>query len=311
MGYEKAAKVILGQCLDVKRNERVLVIADKNTKDIGQEIFDEAKKIAKAEFVLIPVGEHNGEEPPKEIARRILDFDVIIAPTTKSLSHTNAMKAARDKGSRVATLPGITSRIMQESVVADYEKIAAFSEKLKAAVEGKKHVQITTPAGTDLRFSIQGRTWLLDTGIIREPGKGGNIPAGEVFIAPLEKTASGVIVIDNFVHEKEVYAGRRTKIFVKKGKAEGISDEKCRLAAYFRDIKNARNIAEFGIGTNEKARIIGNILQDEKVLGTCHLAFGNSSAIGGKVYSELHIDTVLQKPTIVVDGKMIMRRGSL
>lgn len=309
MSYEKAAKVILGQCLNVQKNEKVLIISDKNTQDIGQEIFEEARKIADAEFVLIPVGHHSGEEPPKDVAKKILDFDVVIAPTTKSLSHTNAMKAARNKGSRVATLPGVTPRIMKESVIVDYEKIAKLSEKLKTAVVGKKLVHVTTSMGTDFRFSVEGRNWLLDTGIIQEKGQGGNIPAGEVFIAPLEETAVGVIVVDEFVHEKEVYARKGTKIFIEHGEAVRISDEKCRLAAYFKKIKNARNVAEFGIGTNEKAKIIGNILQDEKVLGTCHIAFGNSSAIGGRVYSELHLDTVLQKPTIVIDNKVIMKNG--
>jgi len=73
--------------------------------------------------------------------------------------------------------------------------------------------------------------------------------------------------------------------------------------------KNARNVAEFGIGTNDKAKIIGNILQDEKVMGTCHIAFGNNSAMGGKVYSEVHVDTILERPTIIIDGKILMKDG--
>jgi len=309
MGYEKAAKVILGQCLNVQKNEKVLIIADENTKDIGQGIFNEARKISHAELVLIPVGKHNGEEPPKSIAERILGYEVIIAPTTRSLTHTNAMKEAKKKGVRVATLPGITKRIMDESVIADYGKISKFTNQLKFVVDGKREVRITTPAGTDLMFSLEGRTWRLDTGIIHEKGKGGNIPAGEAFIAPLENTASGVIVIDTFAKEKEVYAKKGTKIFIENGEAVKISDEKCKIAGYFKTIQNARNIAEFGIGTNDQARIIGNTLQDEKVLGTCHIAFGNSSSIGGKVYSELHLDAVLQKPTIIIDNKVIMKNG--
>ena len=285
MSYEKAAKIILEQCLKVKKDERVLVIADKNTKKIGQGIFEEAKNIAKAEFVLIPVGKQNGEEPPADVARKILEFDVIIAPTTKSLTHTNAIKIAKERGARIATLPGITDRIMKESVVADYNKIAEFSKKIEMFLIEKKEVHVTTGRGTDFRFSVDGRKWLLDVGLIHKSGQCGNIPAGEVFIAPLEGTANGVIVIDEFVHEKEVYAKKGVKIFIEKGEAVKMSDERCKIAGYFKKIKNARNIAEFGIGTNEKAKIIGNILHDEKVLGTIHIAFGNNSAIGGKVYS--------------------------
>ena len=99
--------------------------------------------------------------------------------------------------------------------------------------------------------------------------------------------------------------------FVEKGEAVKISDGGCKIAEYFKSIKNARNIAEFGIGTNYQARVIGNILQDEKVLGTCHIAFGNNSSFGGKVYSEMHIDNVIQKPTIVVDKEIIMKDGKI
>ena len=309
MSYEKAARIILKQCLNVKNAEKVLIIADKNTREIGEGIFNEAQNLSHAELVLIPVGKQNGDEPPDDIARRILEFDVVICPTTTSLTHTKAIKEAEKNGARVATLPGITSRIMRESVVADYNEIAKFTEHIFKNVDKRKHARVTTPSGTDIKFSLEKRNWFMDSGIIHKNGTGGNLPAGEVFIAPLEKTAQGVIVIDYFFDEKVEYAKKGTKFIVKNGEVVECVDKTCKMCTYFKTIKNARNVAEFGIGTNEKAKIIGNILQDEKVLGTCHIAFGNNSSMGGKVYSELHLDTVLQKPTIIIDGKMIMKDG--
>jgi leucyl aminopeptidase (aminopeptidase T) len=74
--------------------------------------------------------------------------------------------------------------------------------------------------------------------------------------------------------------------------------------------KNARNIGEFGIGTNPKAILSGNILEDEKVRGTCHVAFGTSTSYpGGKVTADIHWDGIVIQPTIWFDGDKIMDGG--
>ncbi|HLC57504.1 MAG TPA: aminopeptidase [Candidatus Nanoarchaeia archaeon] len=307
----EAAKVILEKCMQVKEDERVLVIADTNTEEIGESIFNYAKKIANAEFLIIVAGKMNGEEPDEGVARKMMGFDVIICPTTMSLTHTKAVKEAANNGARVATLPGITKRIMEESIIADYERIKFVTEKLGGELKNKKMVNIKTAKGTDLSFSIEGRKWVLDYGIINKKRMIGNLPAGEVFIAPVEGSANGVIVVDSFVNEGEEYCRKDAKIMINRGLAVDCDDKESLLNKYFKTINNARNIAEFGIGTNYQARVIGNILQDEKVLGTCHIAFGNNSSFGGKVYSEMHIDNVIQKPTIVVDKEIIMKDGKI
>ena len=307
----EAAKVILEKCMQVKEDERVLVIADTNTEEIWESIFNYAKKIANAEFLIIVAGKMNGEEPDEGVARKMMGFDVIICPTTMSLTHTKAVKEAANNGARVATLPGITKRIMEESIIADYERIKFVTEKLGGELKNKKMVNIKTAKGTDLSFSIEGRKWVLDYGIINKKRMIGNLPAGEVFIAPVEGSANGVIVVDSFVNEGEEYCRKDAKIMINRGLAVDCDDKESLLNKYFKTINNARNIAEFGIGTNYQARVIGNILQDEKVLGTCHIAFGNNSSFGGKVYSEMHIDNVIQKPTIVVDKEIIMKDGKI
>ena len=311
MGYNESAKVILEKCLQVKENERVLIIADTNTEEIGESIFNYARKITKSEFQIISVGKQNGEEPDNEVARMMMGFDVIICPTTMSLTHTNAVKNAAKNGARVATLPGITRRIMDESIIADYARIKFVTEKLGGELKNKKMVNIKTAKGTDLSFSIDGRKWILDYGIINKKGMIGNLPAGEVFIAPLEGSANGVIVVDAFVNEGEEYCRKDARIMINKGLAVDCDDKESLLNKYFKSIKNAMNIAEFGIGTNYQARVIGNILQDEKAIGTCHIAFGNNSSFGGNVYSEMHIDNVVQKPTIIIDKKVIMKDGKI
>ena len=297
------------KCLNVKKDEKVLIIADKNTQNIAHEILKEAVKLAHTSLKIIPVGKQNGDEPPKETAEEMLNYDVIIAPTTTSLTHTKATINAKNKGARIATLPGITKEIFKGSLMADYKKIELISKKVYNKVKKAKAVKVKTKNGSEFEFLTKNREWLLDTGKITEKGRSGNLPAGEVFIAPFEGTFNGIIVIDFFKDKGIIYAKQGTKIEIKNGNVINCSDKNSKMNDYFKKIKNSKNLAEFGIGTNYKAKIIGNILQDEKVMGTCHVAFGNNSSMGGKVYSKLHMDTILQKPTIEVDGKIIMKDG--
>ncbi len=69
------------------------------------------------------------------------------------------------------------------------------------------------------------------------------------------------------------------------------------------------NVAELGIGTNEKAQLTGDVLEDEKILGTAHVAFGASAAIGGNVQVPVHLDVVVLRPSVTVDGTEVVRDG--
>ena len=70
-------------------------------------------------------------------------------------------------------------------------------------------------------------------------------------------------------------------------------------------------VAELGIGTNEKAILTGHLLEDEKILGSCHVAFGASAGMGGAVQVPVHIDCVVMRPTVEIDGEAILRGGEL
>ena len=124
MKYKKQADIILNKCLKLKSNEKILIITDEKRREIGQSIFLYAKKIAKeAKIVEIPIPRVSGIEPPENVAKEMLNYDVVIAPTTHSITHTNASKNAAKNGARVATMPGITEKIMNDSMLADYDKV--------------------------------------------------------------------------------------------------------------------------------------------------------------------------------------------
>jgi len=300
---------ILQRSLAIKQGEKVLIVTDKKELHVAKKFFIAAKKLSKnTRLLLKPVGKYDGEEPPSNVAKEMRESDVTIAVTTYSLSHTKARREASKAGARIASLPGFTEQ-MFSALQADPFLLNKKGEVIIKILKKTNNIRILTKSGTNIFFSIKNRKIFNDDGLYIKKGDFGNLPAGEVCLAPLEGTAQGIIVIDNMRDGKEIFAKSRTAITVKKGKAVAISDKNCKLAKYFRTIKNAKNIAEFGIGTNYKAKVIGYILQDEKVAGTCHIAFGNSTALGGKVYSSVHIDAIMFKPTIFADNKTIMKNG--
>ncbi len=309
MNIVKPAKIIVTICLNIKKNESVLIVTDKNKLKIARGIEKQAKKITdKVKLTIIPVGKAHGEEPPEETAKEMLNYDVLICPTTMSLTHTNARVNACKNGARAVTLPGITEKVMQ-IIDVDYTKMNSLALKLKKILDRCKKIRITTKSGTDVIFAVAKRKWEPDLGIVHKKGQESNLPAGELYIAPDEGKTNGIIVIDSFKDDDDEYTKPGTKVIIKNNRVVYISDKKSKLSKIFDTVKNATNIAELGIGTNYKAKVIGNILQDEKCLKTIHIAFGNGQAMGSSVYSEVHLDCILFRPTILADEKLIMNNG--
>src|SRR3989344_5528915 len=214
--------------------------------------------------------------------------DIVLAPTTHSITHTKARINACKQGARIATLPGITEEMLKQSLLADPKELERYSKKLVKALKNKNLIRIITKSGTDVILSARKRKIEPDIADIRKKGSYGNLPAGEVSFSPVEGSANGIIVINSM----EDYAKPGTKVLAFNGIAISISDYNSKLAKVFKTIENSTNIAELGIGINKKAKLIGKILQDEKVIGTCHIAFGNNKSYGGKIYSEVHLDCI-------------------
>ena len=309
-----SARIAVNNCMGVKKGERVLVITDEPLRRIGFAIWEAAKEAASEAMLLeIIPRKSNGEEPPPPVEELMKKFDVILIPTSRSMTHTKARRDACEKGARIATLPGILEETMKRTLSADYNKISDRSKKLATALRGSKTARVTTPAGTDITMTVDTREWEIDDGLYLKPGNFGNLPAGEVYIAPLEETGNGVIVVDGAM------AGvgkvkRPLRLVIKDGYATEITgDDKAeklkRMIEPFG--KPATNLAELGIGTNDKAIICGSVLEDEKVLGTVHMAIGDNKSMGGKVSVQSHLDGILSKPTLEIDGKIIMESGKL
>ena len=303
------AETAVRQCMALAEDESCAVVTDDKRQAIGEALYEVAAEITDdATLVRYPPGNLHGEEPPEPIAAAMAGADVVLAPTTKSLTHTEARTDANAAGARVATLPGITDGVFLMGLDADYDSIAAESERLLEQVAGVEEIRVTTDLGTDITFEPGDREWLLDTGIVHEPGEMSNLPAGEIFVSP--ETADGRYVVDGtMMPHGKLDDGQTLEFEVEDGSVTHISDDDIRAEveeAAEEVGDDAYNLAELGIGSNLAVEeLVGSVLLDEKAAGTVHIAIGDDHGIGGDVHAPIHLDGIVRDPTVYADGEPI------
>lgn len=253
-------------------------------------------------------GEKELKEAEAVIAGCAKSPEAIIALTNFSTSHTRFRDfLTRLKGVRYASMPLFERSMLAGAMTADWNRVAERTGNLVKMVSGGDSVSVKSPNGTSICFSIKDRAVKGDTGLINKPGAFSNLPAGEAFLAPLEGTAEGVLVLDWAPTKKlkdpiriEVKGGTAVNVIGKDDFAQSLR-EKLKANPLI------GNIAELGIGTNDKATRPDNILETEKILGTVHIALGDNSSFGGKVSVPFHQDFIFFNPTLEVfkDGKKV------
>jgi leucyl aminopeptidase (aminopeptidase T) len=309
-----AAMIAVRDCMGAQAGERVLVVTDEPMRTIGYALWKAAKELGtEAMLVEMLPRKTNGEEPPREIAELMKMVDVVLCPTTRSLTHTDSRRAASDKGVRVATLPGVTEEIMVRCMNADYNKIAERTFRLCDELEKTTLVRVEAPGGTSITLPIKGRKAHASSGLFREKGLWGNLPTGEAYLAPLEGQSQGVVVVDGSMAGVGIVR-EPIRIVVKDGYATEITGgaEAKRLVDLLQPHGlDARTVAEFGIGTNDKAILTGLIIEDEKVMGTIHIAFGDNKSMGGSVRVASHLDGLIKQPTVWFDDRKVMESGKI
>jgi leucyl aminopeptidase (aminopeptidase T) len=309
-----ASTIAIRDCMGARSGERVLIVTDEPLRAIGLALHRAARDLG-LDVLLVEMlpRRSNGEEPPPEVAELMRRADIVLCPTSKSLTHTDSRRAASLAGARVATLPGVTEEIMIRCMNADYGEIAARTYRLCERLEGTEVVRVMAPAGTDISMPIGGRRAHASSGLFREKGQWGNLPTGEAYLAPLEGRSEGVVVVDGSMAGVGLLS-RPLRIVVEGGYATEITGGPeagalvALLAPHGRD---ARTVAEFGIGTNDRATLTGVILEDEKVMGTIHVAFGDNKSMGGTVRVASHLDGLVKEPTVWFDDVKVMEEGRL
>ncbi|WP_227375520.1 aminopeptidase [Haladaptatus halobius] len=309
MSLDDAARTAVEQCMALQPDETCAVITDDKRWDIGKALYDAAYEVTNEVVIArYPVGNQHGEEPPTPVAAAMAGADVVLAPTTKSLSHTRARGKANEAGARAATLPGITEEVMVTGLAADYETIGAHCRDVLEQAEGADEIRVTTEKGTDITFEPGDRKWYDDTGLCHDPGDFTNLPAGEVFVSP--ENANGRYVVDGTMRPHGLLDEGQTLGFeVEDGYVTEISDDDIReqVETGAEEVgRDAYNLAELGIGTNVAVtELVGSVLLDEKAGGTVHIAIGDDAGIGGDTDAPLHLDGIIREPTVYADGEEV------
>lgn len=310
---ERAVEAVVRECLDVKSGEEVLVISNPATRGLGERLRSESAGVG-ADAVLAVMDERasHAAEPPESLAAAMAASDVVLAPTVQSLSHTAARKAASERGVRIGTLPGVTEDMLARVMSADMEGLRRKGRALADALTAASEARITCPNGSDLRLGLEGREAISDAGELSARGAFGNLPCGEGFIAPVEGSCEGPLVVDGSIAAVGIPDEPVTLTVAAGRLADATGEAGARLMELLTEHgPEATTVAELGIGSNEKAELTGNVLEDEKILGTVHVAFGASAAIGGTVQVPVHLDCVVMKPGVVLDGAPVVRAGEL
>ncbi|MFL5891149.1 MAG: aminopeptidase [Solirubrobacterales bacterium] len=310
---ERAVEAVIHECLAVKPGEDVVVVCNPATRPLAERLREEAER-AKGEAVLAEFTERSqhGVEPPDTVAAAMVRADVLLVPTVQSLSHTAARKAATDGGARAATLPGATEEMLARVMSADMAELRRRGHAVADILNAGGEARITCANGSDLILVIEGREAIPDNGELMEPGAFGNLPCGEGFVSPRHDAGGGTLFVDGTLASIGI-PDEPVELTVENGTLVGGTGEMGE--ELMRQLEAAgpdgTRVAELGVGTNEKATLSGELLEDEKILGTIHVAFGASAGIGGEIQVPVHLDCVVMKPTLSVDGQELIRDGEL
>ncbi len=313
----RTAHKVIADYMGVKPGETVLIVVDTRTSPSIPEALAGATHAVGGDPVIAMMTPRmkSGMEPPAPIVAAMVKAKVVIAAASRSMYHIEAKNQAKLAGARgVFNAPYEEDGWINGAMTADFLELRRLAERLRDRLARGKSAHVTSPAGTDVRMVIEGRKpvgWL--TGVCRNPGEVSAFPGGEVSLPPLEGTAEGRVVIEHVMTDIGRLAAPITWI-VEKGEAvrfEGGAEARA-LEAHIEGVRNARNIAELGIGINPMSRLIGGITEVKKKLGTAHMALGDSAAgYGGKVVSDVHLDGMILDVRIAIDGEVIVEGGKV
>ncbi len=294
----------------ISSSDKVLVLTDTHCSSIGNAFSQACSKIgSEVETYEIKEQSRPLKEPPAELIKMLSGKSIvlnIINAYSEEISFRIKwiFKVEENKLIKMGHMPGITEAMMLGSVNVNYMEMQNSAESLLKFLTDAKQIHITTDEGTDFYLGVNGRPFVSDVGVIKA-GEMSNLPCGEIYCAPLETEANGVVVFNASVGDIGIL-DIPLKAYLKNGRVMEFESEDNNLANRITELQNVDEdsmlIGELGIGINPKACITGNMLEDEKALGTAHLAFGNNADFpgGGNNNSKIHRDYLFYRPTIEV-----------
>jgi leucyl aminopeptidase (aminopeptidase T) len=320
----KTARSIVTVSAWVQPGDEVVIITDGDVSPLIVQAIAGEVLIAGGvpNIVEMPIQSIHGNEPTKTAAAACMTADVIFGAVSKSITHTQAIQDALDKGhARYLGLSHVSEEVfIRGASTADPAEIRMIGEKFRSRLQKTSNVRVTSDFGMDIRFSVEGRPIRVSDGVIPHGGtwqgeKRRMFPDGECHTSPVESSFEGVIVIDRWM-QGIGYVDEPIRWTMKGGKC--VSIEGGTVAAALRDVIEREGdeysylIGEFAIGINPQARVDGNPHREgKKILGSCHFALGTGAMLGGLYRSSLHLDGVSLKPTIYIGDEMVIDHGKI
>jgi leucyl aminopeptidase (aminopeptidase T) len=305
---DRAAERTIRECLRLRRGESLLLVTDEAKLDIAELFAGWAKKAGAETTTYLMTESLRPITAPTRLLRRAAEKASCIIYALEARIEEKPLRSYLVKtgmrSSRILMMPGITRDMMERLVDIDYRKMHLFTQRIIRALRDADHIKVENSAGTSLEFSVAHRKWMASTGDISRKGHHGNLPAGEAYTAPVEKTFTGTIALSLIDDQlgPGIMEFRKGRLIRWKGK--GVETVLRNIGAD----ETGKIIGEFGIGTNRGARVCPNMLEAEKAFGTAHFAIGDSYGLG-KNSSRHHYDALVEKVTITVNGVEIVRNG--
>lgn len=310
---------LLDQCLAIRPGEQVVLLTDDGTDEgvVTRLLDGVAQRDGVGLLARMPAPHLPGAEPPGAVAAMMLESGAVIELTSLFIGSSLARRSATARGVRYLAMPGVRVETFRHGgpLDVDFERLRSDAERVGRAWGKAREFRLTTPAGTDLRGSVADRPGRVLHGMATEPGAYMAPPDIESGTAPVEGTASGVVVVDGDL----LFMGRGplrepVVLRVQEGRVTGIEGAESRRLTAMLDRcadEQMSNLAEVSVAFNPAGTICGVPMETESARGTAHIALGNSIAYGGVVNAIAHLDCVMRDATLELDGRAVMSEGTL
>lgn len=315
----RGAKILVERCLNLQPGEEFLVVTDTNKIGVAQLIAGAAtEREARVTLTVMPPPSAPSMEPPRAVAAAMKVSDAIVMPTTYTITQSRAREEAQKAGARILSQGGIDENFLaSEFYQVDYLKQKPTVDRVAEMLTKAKKAKLTTRLGTSLEMSLEGRDAFSISNVCHERGSFGSPPDIEAYIAPLEDTANGTLVVDGSTTLTEIgVLVEPIRLKIERGTAVeikgGAQAHRLRTKLDSYSDPNVFRIGELGVGLNPMAtRVVGIPLVDEGVLGTAHVALGQNITYHGKISAKTHIDLIITEVTLELDGVPVLEDGRL
>jgi len=313
----RGALRLLGVCANATRDDNVLAVLDtKHGYELGSILMKAAERLdLNFAVVIMNPRAYPGEEPPSFVVEAMKASDIVICATSMTMFYTNARLIACKAGARFLSMAGGTpSTLASNAMLTDFQAQEQLVERVAKRLTNASLVRISSDEGTDIELSIAGREGHAITGLCKKPGDAQGVPDIEAYVAPIEDSPHGVLVVDASTSVTGLLK-RPIVIEIQRGKARrirgGIPAKRLVRMLGRTKSKNSFRVGEFGFGLNPRARFCGSIIEDEAVLGSAHLALGENRPLGGRNKAPIHVDLVLRQPRVELDGELVLKASRL